>query len=305
MKVETEDFMSLDKTKEMIATPCIAEREGAYKEKAMSEFEFKLIRDHIHDYCGIFCEDDKVQILAMRLSSRMMVLDISSFSEYYNYLRFHPRGRDEMADLIPRLTNNETYFFREINQLTFLVARLKEKIKQGDTAPFRVLSCGCSSGEEAYTLAIMLEEAGAYGKCEIEITGIDIDQKILQKAKTAEFTAYSLRSTGRDRIERYFVKEGDKYRLDERIRMRVKTVHGNLIDQDVFKRFKDVDAILCRNVFIYFSDAAIGRAVESFYESLADDGCLLLGHSESLSRITDIFLAERRPNTIVYIKREM
>jgi chemotaxis protein methyltransferase CheR len=273
---------------------------------SLSEFEFRLFRDHIHDYCGIYFEETKAQALASRLTSRMMVLDIASFSEYYNYLKFHPRGKNEMADLIPRLTNNETYFFREINQLSFLVSRVEEKIKQGGGSPsFRVLSCGCSSGEEAYTLAIMLEEAGVFGRCEVEITGMDIDRKILHKASAAEFTPYSLRSTSGERAEKYFFRSGEKYRLDERIRKRVNFIYGNLIDQDVFKRFKDVDAVMCRNVFIYFSDAAIGKAALSFYETLSGGGCLLLGHSESLSRVTDIFQAERHPNAIVYIKREI
>ena len=302
--METIDYM-IDQTKEIAAAPCPAERDGAYKEKAMSEFEFKLIRDHIHDYCGIFCEDYRMQTLAMRLSSRMMVLDISSFSEYYNYLRFHPRGRDEMADLIPRLTNNETYFFRETSQL-YIPCRAAQGKNQ-------------TRGHYAFSrpfLRMLVGRRGLYpcdnagrGWSVWPVRGRDNRHRHRPEnppeGKIAEFTAYSLRSTGRERIERYFVREGEKYRLDERIMMRVKTMRGNLIDQDVFKRFKDMDAILCRNVFIYFSDAAIARAVESFYESLADNGCLLLGHSESLSRITDIFHTERHPNTIVYIKREM
>ncbi len=297
--------MNFNTINETGAAPNEAETETAYKEKALSEFEFRIIRDYIHDYCGIFFEDAKIQTLAMRLSFRMAVLDIGSFLEYYNYLKFHHRGEAEMADLISRLTNNETYFFRETNQLSLLVSRLKEKKQAGSIAPFRILSCGCSSGEEAYTLAIMLDEAGVYDQCKIEITGMDIDQKILQKAESAEFTAYSLRSTDSERTERYFLKNGEKYLLDESIRNRVRFLHGNLVEHDIFEEIKDMDAILCRNVFIYFSDAAICRAVETFYNALARDGCLLLGHSESLSRITDMFIAERHKNAMFYVKREI
>ncbi len=293
--------MNFNAIKETEAAPG-ATGESAYEEKVLSEFEFRLIRDYIHDYCGIFFEDAKIQTLAMRLSSRMTVLDIGSFSEYYNYLKFHPRGGDETAELIPRLTNNETYFFREINQISLLVARLKEKIKNEGIVNFKILSCGCSSGEEAYTLAIMLEEAKIYDRCKIDITGVDIDGKILRKANSAEFTAYSLRSTSRETADRYFLRDGEKYLLDERIRKRVRFMHGNMVDQHLFRMFKDVDAILCRNVFIYFSDSAICRTVESFYDALADDGCLLLGHSESLARITDIFITERHKNTMIYVK---
>jgi len=222
-------------------------------------------------------------------------------------VRFNPRSKEETADLIPHLTNNETYFFREMGQLAFLVDRLKEKAAnfRSGLGSLRILSCGCSSGEEAYTLAILLEEAGVYDLCrDIEIVGIDIDRKVIERAGTGEYSSYSLRAADKSKIDRYFQKTAEKYVLDERLRGKVSFRMGNLLDPSSYSGFKDIDAILCRNVFIYFSEEAIKRIVDEFYDHLSDTGYLLLGHSESLTRITDIFYPKRHPSVIVYTKKE-
>jgi len=273
----------------------------------LQDYEFRLLRDYIHQYCGIFYEDAKSSTMASRLSFRLKLLGISSYSEYYNYLKFNPRSEEEIEDLIPHLTNNETYFFREMNQISFLIDELAGKLKEGGPGKksLKVLSCGCSSGEEAFTLAMLLEEAGAYSAGHnIEITGIDIDRKVIEKAVKGEYTSYSLRAAEKERIDRYFKREGDKYILDRSIRDRVTFRRGNLLDPATFNSFRDVDAILCRNVFIYFSDGAI-RSISGFFHGIiSGKGQLLLGHSESLSRITDIFKPIRNPNVIVYTKKD-
>jgi len=271
------------------------------------DYEFRLLRDYIHQYCGIFYDDAKSSTLASRLSFRLKLLGISSYSEYYNYLKFNPRAEEEIEDLIPHLTNNETYFFREMNQISFLIDELVGKLKEGKSGKksLKILSCGCSSGEEAFTLAMLLEEAGAYSAGHnIEITGIDIDRKVIEKAVKGEYTSYSLRAAEKERIDRYFKREGDRYLIDRRIRDRVAFRRGNLLDPSMFNAFRDVDAILCRNVFIYFSEDAIRSIAGSFHGIISGRGQLLLGHSESLSRITDIFKPIRNPNVIVYTKKD-
>src|SRR3990172_3628661 len=158
----------------------------AVENARISDYEFRLLRDHIHDYCGIYFDDSKASILASRLSFRMKLLDIQSYAEYYNHLKYNPRSGEEMDDLVPHLTNNETYFFREMDQMSFFVSELMRKItakkKEAGDNKVRILSCGCSSGEEAFTLAILLEEAGMHGGWDVEITGVDIDRKVIEKA---------------------------------------------------------------------------------------------------------------------------
>lgn len=274
---------------------------------SMSEYEFRLLRDYIHEYCGIFYDDAKATTLSRRLAFRLKLLDITTFAEYYNYLRYNPHAREEMDDLIPHLTNNETYFFREMGQLNALVGEtlhnvMVAKRKKGERS-IRILSCGCSSGEEAYTVAMLIDENRAvFDGFDIGITGVDIDRKVLERAVKGEYTSYSLRATDRPRIDRFFRKEGEVYRLVPAIRDRVRFVRGNINDRKAVGMFRGVDVILCRNVLIYFSETAIRNVAESFHDALSDDGYLFLGHSESLSRITDIYHARRYPGAIVYSK---
>ena len=273
----------------------------------ISEQEFRLLRDYIHDYCGIYFDDTKASSFRTKLSFRLRLLDITSYSEYYNYLKYNPRSKEEMDDLIPHLTNNETYFFREMNQLDVLLSTVlddivKQKRARGEKA-LRIISCGCSSGEEVFTLAILLYELGFYQRgLEVELTGIDIDRKVLERAAQGEYSSYSLRATDNARIEKYFEKSGDRYRLIKRIRDKVRFVRGNLLEPPVLIGHRGADVVLCRNVLIYFSDDSIRRIAESFYDTLSGGGYLLLGHSESLTRITDIFHARRFPNAILYSK---
>jgi len=276
-------------------------------EPVLNEYEFRLLRDHIHDYCGMYFDDSKRNTLASRIRFRLKLLDIPSYAEYYNFLKYNPRSREEMEDLIPHLTNNETYFFREMTQLGLFVDDLYERIKASRRGRgqnrIRILSCGCSSGEEVFTVAMLLEEKGAYlDGMDIELTGIDIDRKVIEKASRAVYTSYSMRATDKQRISRFFHVEGDSYCVSDKVRSRVRFVRGNIMEEDTFSEFRDVDVILCRNVLIYFSDTAIARMAETFHRLLSPEGFLLLGHSESLTRVTDIFYPRRFPNTIVYTK---
>jgi len=289
-------------------------RQGALRsgepaaEPVLNEYEFRLLRDYIHNYCGIYFGDGKKSTLASRIRFRLKLLDIPSYAEYYNYLKYNPHSREEMDDLIPHLTNNETYFFREMVQLELFAGDLIERIREGrrksGQKAIKILSCGCSSGEEVFTLAMLLEERGFFlDDWRIELTGIDIDRKVLEKASKAVYSSYSMRATDKGRIFRFFDVDGDKYRVKDRVRSRVSFVRGNIMETETFRAFSEVDAILCRNVLIYFSDEAIARIAETFHRQLHMDGFLLLGHSESLTRVTDIFYPKRFPNTIVYSKR--
>lgn len=274
----------------------------------MTEYEFRLLRDYIHDYCGIFFDDQKAFTLARRVAFRLKLLDISSYAEYYNFLKFNPRASEEMDDLVPHLTNNETYFFREMPQLGVLTGDVLERVKgcrsKRGERKISILSCGCSSGEEAYTVAMLLdEEAARFAGWDVKITGVDIDRKVLEKAVAGTYTSYSLRATDKARMERFFTRSGEQYRVIDRIKSKVGFRRGNIKDRSVLAALSGADIILCRNVLIYFSEEAIKGIAENFYDLLSPDGFLFLGHSESLARITDIYHTKRYPNAIVYTKK--
>jgi chemotaxis protein methyltransferase CheR len=205
------------------------------------------------------------------------------------------------------LTNNETYFFRESGQLQVfadhVLTRLRErKMRPGDRA-LRVLSAGCSTGEEPLTVAMIIYDSGQFfWSWDVTITGMDLDHLALEKARRGVYHHNSFRTMSPEQIERHFQREGGAAQLREPVRRLVQLRHGNILDDESYTGLAPLDVIFCRNVLIYFSDSTILKAVRRFYENLAPGGYLLLGHAESLSRITDLFTPIRFPGAMVYQK---
>jgi len=168
----------------------------------------------------------------------------------------------------------------------------------------RILSAGCSTGEEVHTLAMILHDTGQFfWGWDAQVIGVDVDQVALEKAKRATYHHNSFRATPPDIVERHFVNQGGgAFQVKENIRKYVQLVHGNIIDPASYETFQPVDVVVCRNVLIYFSDAATLRAVRLFHDILAPGGYLLLGHAESLSRISDMFVPIRFKGAMIYQK---
>jgi len=282
---------------------------GVHEQKSpcMTEDEYALFRDLIEKEVGIVMKGDKRLTLHTKLSHRLSVLDIRSYRDYYDSIISDPT-KEEFYSLIAHITNNETYFQREIGRIT-LVAGLLNDIKRHRQKknPKRVtfLSAGCSTGEEAYTLKIMLMESGLFAwGWEVNVVGIDVSRSALKKARNAVYTKNSFRILdGTDEFSRkYFDRKNDQYVLKPIYRSEVEFRHGNILDPASWEGIQDVDVILCRNVLIYMSDDAIGRITENFHHRLADEGYLLVGSSESLLNKTDLFVPECREGLILYRK---
>jgi chemotaxis protein methyltransferase CheR len=273
----------------------------------LSEEEFRLLRDFIHETFGLHFEESARPLLKSRLAGRLASLDLATFEDYYHYLRFGPQRAQELERMISHLTNNETYFFREAAQLRVLAEHvlrsIKERKSREDDRCLRVLSAGCSTGEEAYTLAMILLDSGQFfWNWELSVIGLDIDPLALEKARRAVYFHNSFRSLDPGLFERHFVPDGNGRRVKDSIRRLVTFRRGNVVDALAYDGLAPLDVILCRNVLIYFSDASILRAARLFYERLAPGGFLLLGHAESLTRITDIFTPIRFQGALVYQK---
>ena len=275
----------------------------------LTEEEFRLLRDFIHEQLGLFFDDNQRGSLRSRLAGRLASLGLSSFEDYYHYLRFGPRHEEEHARLATHLTNNETYFYREMPQLTVfadtVVKTLRDrKAAKGDRR-LHVLSAGCSSGEEAYTLAMILYDSGLFfWNWDLVVTGMDVDPSALEKARRAVYHPNSFRSIRPPLLEKHFVKEPGGARVKDGIRKLVRFRPGNIVDPASYAGLAPLDAIFCRNVLIYFSDAMILNAVKLFHEALAPGGYLFLGHAESLSRITDLLTPIRFQGAMAYQKPE-
>lgn len=275
----------------------------------MSEEEFRLLRDFIHDRFGLFFEDGQRASLRARLAGRLQSLDLLGFEDYYQYLRFGPQRQEELSHMVSHLTNNETYFFREAPQLNVfadhVVKQLKEKKSKNGSRSFRVLSAGCSTGEEALTLAMIIYDSGQFfWNWDVQVTGLDVDEAALDKARRGLYHQNSFRAMSPALLERHFTRQGAAAQVKEAVRRMVTFRQGNLLDPASFVGLAPLDVIFCRNVLIYFSDGAILRAVRQFYELLSPGGYLFLGHAESLSRVTDMFTPIRFQGAMVYQKPE-
>jgi chemotaxis protein methyltransferase CheR len=274
----------------------------------LSEEEFRLLRDLIHERFGIYFDDNQRPSLRSRLTGRLASLGLFSFEDYYHYLRFGPQRADELQRMVTHLTNNETYFYREMPQLQVFAETVLRSIKDakasGADRSLRILSAGCSTGEEAYTLAMIIYDSGQFfWSWDVRVIGMDVDSVALDKARRAVYHHNSFRSLSPAVKARHFVPAaGGAAQVKDSIRRLVAFRSGNIVDPAGYVGLPLLDVIFCRNVLIYFSDAMILKVVHLFHDALVPGGYLFLGHAESLSRITDLFTPIRFQGAMVYRK---
>lgn len=277
-------------------------------EKSMSLEEFRLLRDIVYRHCGIFFDEDSKYLLEKRLTRRLGALNLSSFRDYYHFLRFNRSKDQELMDIMDILTTNETYFFRESFQLKAftdeIIPEIISRKEARGSRSLRIWSAGCSTGEEPYTIAMLLHDVPELKGWKIEIIGTDISQRVLQHARRAVYGRSSFRATEEEYISRFFHEQDDGLRVNDSIRELVTISHLNLLDTQRMIMLGKMDIIFCRNVVIYFDLEAKKRVVESFHSSLVDGGFLLLGHSESLINVTTLFKLRHFKNDMIYQKPE-
>jgi chemotaxis protein methyltransferase CheR len=272
----------------------------------MSDDQFLLLRDCIHAHCGIYFDQDSKYILEKRLSSRLTDLNLPSFYDYYHYLKYNRSKEQELMEIMDVLTTNETYFFRESFQLKaftdeIIPELIKRKTVRGNRS-LRIWSAGCSTGEEPYTIAMLLSTIPELYRWKIEIIGTDISQRVLQQARRAVYGKSSFRVTEECDLRRFFHQQDGGYKVNDSIRELVTISYLNLFDTHRLIMLGKFDLIFCRNVIIYFNQEAKKRVIESFHSVLHDGGFLLLGHSESLMNITTLFTLRHFRNDMIYQK---
>jgi chemotaxis protein methyltransferase CheR len=274
---------------------------------ALSVDQFNKLSQQIYLRLGLQFEENKMYFLEKRIEKRMSALDCPDAAEYIFRLCYaDPEGR-EMQALANLITTNETYMFREYEQLeafanSCLPELLSVKQSRGEQR-LRIWSAGCSSGEEPYTLAVILQEVfpqSQYWNC--EIVGTDIDQNVLAQAAAAKYAWRSVREVPPEYLDKYFSQEGDSYRVLPKTRSLVRFEHLNLHDRIAMRAMRDFDFVFCRNVLIYFDDLSRKTAVDHFYNALNRGGYIFLGHSESVGRISSAFKLRRLDGHLVYAK---
>ena len=272
----------------------------------LTEEEFRLIRDLIYNHCGLFFDDDSKYLLDRRLSQRVTLHNLSGFREYYQFLKYDRRKEEEVADIMDLLTTNETYFFREAFQLRAFTDEIIPELmksKQRERT-LRIWSAGCSTGEEPYTIAMLILEMGCFQGWRIEIIGSDISQRVVQHARKGIYTKSSFRATDEHYVRRFFSEVDGGYRICDAVRELVTISQMNLFDANRLALLGKMDVIFCRNVIIYFDQVSKKRVIEAFHNALRGGGYLLLGHSESLMNISTAFALKHLKNDMVYQKTD-
>lgn len=267
---------------------------------------FIKLRNLIYERTGISYEENKIYYVKKRLHQRMEMAGFDRVEDYIRHLKiFDPQGR-EFQQLMNLLTVNETYFFREFSQLqVFAEYCLQEVIKhkaEANNRTLKILCAGCSTGEEPYTLGIILREMiEHFSSWEVFIKAIDIDENVLVAARKGVYDRRSVKDVPPSYLQRYFTSPSKgEYAIEQTIKDMVVFEHVNLMDRRALRYEEDYDFVFCRNVLIYFDDVSRKQVVDKFYGLLRGGGYIFLGHAESLSRISSAFKIRRLSNHIVY-----
>lgn len=261
-----------------------------------------LLMKLISDYSGLYLGKERPINLGLRLAPVLLRKGINSLREYYDYLKDHP---EDLPEAVSFISNNETYFFRESKQLRIFSKHILPEISKRNsgahdhTPLLRILSAGCSTGEEVYTIGILIEESRLFRDWRIDILGIDIDSDAIEKAKRAYYTHRSFRGIDENLLWKYFIRHGEGFTVRKEIRKMANFSQGNILNPSSIGIF---DIIFCRNLIIYFTDNAIERMASILYDLLKDGGYLLLGSSESFSRLDHKFKTIRYPGAVIYKK---
>jgi chemotaxis protein methyltransferase CheR len=275
--------------------------------------EFRLLRDLFVARTGLQFGAEARFALERRLRERLMVLKLSSFAEYHHYLRFGAQASAEWDEAIDLLTTNETYFFREERQLRAfqneVLPLLETQARQ--RRRIAIWSAGCSTGEEAYTIGILMHQSelfphrgrpGDPPQWDVRIYGSDISRRCVAAARRGVYGESSFRATPIETRRNFFHERPDGWHVAEPIRQLCHFGQMNLLDEDRSRVLGRADAIFCRNVLIYFDARSRKTAIEVLYDRLNPGGILLLGHSESLLNVSTAFELLHLRDDLVYRK---
>ncbi len=274
----------------------------------MNQMEFDEWRKFIYVLSGIYFQDNKKYLLESRLQRRMKFIGITSFDEYFNFIRFKQEGKAEINYLLEAITINETYFFRNQAQLDVLVSKvlpdmIKKKREFGNKK-LKIWSAASSSGEEAYSIAMVINEfiKPQNPDFTFEIVGTDIDRNVIKTAQNGIYREYSIRNMPKHFLRKYFEFNGGSYALRPEIKKYVSFKILNLYDERAMRMMLNYDIILCENVLIYFDVNSKIKVVSLLYNALNSGGYLFIGFAETLHGITRAFKIVNFPKTIGYLK---
>lgn len=273
----------------------------------ISAEQFQRLSQQIYQKLGLHFDDKKIYFLKKRVEKRMTALGIDDARDYVFMVSYADPQGVEMQALANLVTTNETYMFREYDQLQAfanycLPEVLSAKHARGDRT-LRIWCAGCSSGEEAYTLAMIVQDVFPQAQSwDCAIVATDIDENMLKHVEAARYGVRSVADVPDEYREKYLIEDGDDWIVRRRTAALVQIRHLNLNDRMAMRAMRGFDFVFCRNVLIYFDDLSRKAVVDHFYNALNPGSYLFLGHSESVGRVTTAFKLKRFESHLVYMK---
>lgn len=263
-----------------------------------------LLRDLVFEKTGLVFEDTKLDLFLSKIAPMMKERGFDSYLDFYYLLKYDPASDAAWDDLIDAVTVQETYFWREMDQIHALAEQvIPELLRSRPGERIRIWCAACASGEEPLTIAMRLNEEIWFERADIQIIATDASPAALRKARSGSYSGRAFRALPDELREKYFTQEGKDWRVSPVISRRITWGRANLLDQRAVSDCANASAIFCRNVFIYFSQDTIKRVVDSFARHMIAPGFLFVGASESLLKVTDDFDLEEIGNAFVYTKR--
>lgn len=235
---------------------------------------------------GFFLREDMHFLVERRLASRVEKLGLESFCAYVEALKSGRQGEDELEWAAQRLIPRETSFFRDPGQLRAFEHEVVPRLEaaSGGQRRLSIWSAGCASGEEAYSIAMLLLDRVSLNGWGISVLGTDLSSAALAVAERGEFAAHSLRATSPERRVRHFdALAGERHRVKPEVRACVSFRRLNLVDAGAVAQLPQFDVVFCRNVLMYFREAGRRRVVDGLRQRLRPGGFLFLGHAERLT----------------------
>ena len=260
---------------------------------------FGIVSALVEERTGIHYDDADRELLLAKLTTRTLEAGFESPLDYYYYLRYDDPTRREFDALVESLVVNETYFFREAPQLRALCDTVLLPLHARGVRP-RIWCAAAATGEEPLTLAMLLAERGMLDR--VDIVASDISARALSRAKEGAYGARSFRGHEGSLRERWFQPSGERSLVRPDLPAAIDWRRVNLVDEGAVAALGKFDAIVCRNVLIYFSDDTVRRVASLLASALRDDGHLLVGASESLLRFGTLLTCEERNGSFFYRK---
>jgi chemotaxis protein methyltransferase CheR len=283
------------------ARPAFVRWEDKIVASPLSVEEFRELQEFIYRQSGMYFPLSKRDYLEGKIRKRSEACNIADLRHYLRQLCAGALPA-ELNQLFNEITINETYFFRDQPQIEALRRHIVPELLNGGRSSLRILSAGCSSGEEPYSLSILLREH--FPNLSFSISGIDLSEKVLEMAGRGEYAEYAVRFVYEPLRRKCFELRDGLFRLRNEYRVPVRFYRQNLMEFSGAPPDAPYDIIFCRYVLIYFASEAKRRVIRRFFESLSPGGYLVLGNSESLLSVSEDFRMLHFPSAIIYKRRE-